>query len=117
MVWLQQYKPIIKLVMKKMIVSAFMLTMCAGAYAQQATTTTTTTATTTAVHAQEDQKTKIETSALPDAVKKSLATDTYKGWQASGAWVVKATPEYYVIELQNGDKKNTVKMDKEGKAI
>jgi len=62
-----------------------------------------------------DEKTKIEVAALPEAVKKTLATDAYKDWQPTAAWSVNTTPPHYEIEVKMGDKTNTLKIDAEGK--
>src|ERR1700749_1104150 len=78
-------------VMKKMIVSAFMLAAIASTtYAQSATAQKT-----IATATQDDNKTKVDPATLPDAVKATLAGDAYKDWKVTSAWAVKADPAYY----------------------
>jgi hypothetical protein len=97
--------------MKKMIVSAFMLAAVATvSYAKTATTANTIT-----IAADDDNKTKVDPATLPDAVKTTLGGDAYKGWTVSNAWVVKAEPAYYTVELKNGDKTTTVNVGADGK--
>jgi len=98
--------------MKKMIVSAFMLAaIAANTYAQDVKTSAPATTTTK----EDDSKTKIDPATLPEAVKSTLATDSYKGWTISSAWLVKADPVYYTVELKKEDKTTAVNIDKDGK--
>jgi hypothetical protein len=60
------------------------------------------------------EKTEIKAEALPEAVKKTLAGDDYKGWEIAKAYVAK---EVYEVELKKGTESKTFKFDKEGKAI
>lgn len=96
--------------MKKTIVSAMLLTAIAStsAIAQDVPKSNQTAPT-------GQQKTKIEIAQLPDAVKKTLASDTYKNWQPTAAWSVNATPPFYEIEAKMADKTNTLRIDSEGK--
>ena len=64
---------------------------------------------------QDDGKQKIDPATLPDAVKKTLADDSYKGWTISNAWAVKGDPMYYTVELKKDDKTNTVNITADGK--
>ena len=98
--------------MKKMIVSVFMLgTLAATTYAKDVKNTTATT-----VAATDDNKTKIDPATLPDAAKATLASDAYKDWKVTTAWVIKADPVYYTVELQKDGKTNSMDFDKDGKA-
>jgi len=75
----------------------------------------TTTPAATVTKATEDDKTKVDPAALPDAVKTTLAGDAYKGWTVSSAWLVKTEPSYYTVELKQGDKVTTVNLTADGK--
>lgn len=60
------------------------------------------------------EKKEIKSGELPEAVKKTLASDTYKGWDVSKAYVVK---DLYEVELKKGTEAKTAKFDKEGKEV
>ena len=64
--------------------------------------------------ADQDDKTKIKSEELPEAVKKSLEAQEYRGWLIDAAYHVKST-DSYEVELKNGAETKTVKFDKEGK--
>lgn len=70
-----------------------------------------------APQAQGEQKVKVEATALPDALKKMLTTDEYKDWQYVSGWKVTGATEYYVLELQKGEEKRTLKLDKDGRQV
>ena len=72
-------------------------------------------ATETVAPADQDDKTKIKSEELPEAVKKSLEAQEYRGWLIDAAYHVKST-DSYEVELKNGAETKTVKFDKEGKA-
>lgn len=63
---------------------------------------------------QQEEKTKIKSEELPEAVKKALEAQEYRGWLIDAAYHVKAT-DSYEVELKNGAETKTVKFDKEGK--
>jgi hypothetical protein len=89
---------------------------------------------------QEDGRVKIKSQELPDAVKKSLESQEYRGWlvnsaykldgasssssdpNASSSGSVNATSsaygkELYIVELKNGAQTKTVRFDKDGKKL
>lgn len=102
--------------MKKMILAAFALTaFAANTYAQDATTAAAATPAPQAQPQAAENKTQIATSALPEAVQKTLATDAYKDWKVVTAWQVTGAKEYYVLDVQKGEEKKTLKLNKEGK--
>ena len=68
-----------------------------------------------AAEAQED-KMKIKSEELPEAVKKSLEAQEYRGWLIDAAYHVKST-DSYEVELKNGAEAKTVKFDKDGKKV
>ena len=57
-------------------------------------------------------KVKISKENLPEATKKILAGDVFKGWEVATAYKVK---EEYEVELKKDKTTQTVKFDKEGK--
>lgn len=63
----------------------------------------------------QDEKTKIKSEELPEAVKKALEAQEYRGWLIDAAYHVKAT-DSYEVELKNGAETKSVTFDKEGKA-
>jgi len=63
----------------------------------------------------QEDKTKIKSEELPDAVKKSLEAQEYRGWLIDAAFHVKST-DSYEVSLKNGAETKTVTFDKEGKA-
>ena len=62
----------------------------------------------------QDEKTKIKSEELPEAVKKALEAQEYRGWLIDAAYHVKAT-DSYEVQLKNGAETKTVSFDKEGK--
>lgn len=72
----------------------------------------------TAVAAATADETPIKPADLPEAVKKTLASDSYAKWTVSAASVVKeGENEYFKVDLVNGEEKQTVKLDKEGQLV
>ena len=63
--------------------------------------------------ADQDDKTKIKSEELPEAVKKSLEAQEYRGWLIDAAYHVKST-DSYEVELKNGAETKTVKFNKDG---
>ena len=64
----------------------------------------------------QDDKAKIKSEELPEAVKKSLEAQEYRGWLIDAAYHVKST-DSYEVELKNGAEAKTVKFDKDGKKV
>ncbi len=62
----------------------------------------------------QDDKTKIKSEELPEAVKKALEAQEYRGWLIDGAYHVKAS-DSYEVQLKNGAETKTVKFSKDGK--
>ena len=63
-------------------------------------------------------ETPVSADALPDAVKATLASEAYAKAKVTNAAVVKeGDNEVYKVELTDGDKKQTVKLDKSGQVI
>lgn len=67
----------------------------------------------------EDEKVEIKPEDLPDAVKKTLASDAYKEWTVSKAYSVTTSEgkHFFEVDLLKGEEKATVKLDKDGKVL
>jgi hypothetical protein len=87
-----------------------------SAAVSSSTTTTTTTASGSTVAADQDASAQIKSDELPEAVKKALEGDEYKGWIINAASYDKKD-EKYVVELKNGADSKKVKFNKEGKVL
>jgi hypothetical protein len=62
----------------------------------------------------QDDKTKIKSEELPEAVKKTLEAQEYRGWLIDAAYHIKST-DSYEVQLKNGAETKTVKFSKDGK--
>lgn len=109
--------------MKKFILATVVLAgTVVAANAQEAAgdsaavSTTTSTTVTTSTVAEQDGYVAIQSQELPEAVKKSLENQDYKGWIINSASYNKKEEEYEV-ELKNGADSKKVKFDKEGKEL
>jgi len=102
--------------MKKIILSAAFLAFAAMTSVKANATTGQST-----IMVQQDSvtKTPVELKDLPDAVKTTLASDTYKEWTATGAFlVVKADKsEYYQVDVKKLEETASLKLTKEGAVI
>jgi hypothetical protein len=104
--------------MKKVILSASILVL--GAIAANAQTAAPATPapvkeTAAAVKAEEPS---LKLEELPEAVRKTLATDEFKGMEFVSAKLVKAEAgEFYGISLKQADKTVVIKLSKEGKRV
>lgn len=106
--------------MKKVILSASILVL--GAIAANAQTAAPATPAPAAVKETaasvkaEEPSLKLEE--LPEAVRKTLATDEFKGMEFVSAKLVKAEAgEFYGISLKQVDKTVVIKLSKEGKRV
>ena len=102
--------------MKKTFIAV--LTLCASLTFAQAQTSTeaTTTTTTVATKETQEEKVKIKPEDLPEAVKKSLDSEDYRGWLISAAYEIKSKNQFEV-ELKNGAETKTLVIDKDGKKV
>ena len=66
--------------------------------------------------AQQDEKVKIKPEELPEAVKKALEMQDYRGWLVDAAYKDTAK-ETYEVHLKNGAETKIVKFDKDGKKV
>ena len=96
-----------------MFASLALLGSVAFVNAQDASTPAPAPAATAAPDDQED-KAKIKSEELPEAVKKALEAQEYRGWLINGATHVKST-DTYEVELKNGAETKMVKFSKDGK--
>ncbi len=63
-------------------------------------------------------KTPVKLEELPDAVKTTLASESYKVWTATEAWLVKdGSAEYYLINVKKEQETGSIKLDKDGKPV
>ena len=62
----------------------------------------------------QEDKTKIKSEELPEAVKKSLEAQEYRGWLIDAAYHIKST-DSYEVSLKNGAETKVVKFSKDGK--
>ena len=103
--------------MKKFILSAAIVALTTVAFAQNSETPATQAPAQTETTAAQDSSTstKIELSALPDAVKTTLASDAYKAWTPTEAYLVKENgKEYYQINVTKEEEKGSVKINADG---
>ncbi|HEY5916843.1 MAG TPA: hypothetical protein VIU13_05555 [Chryseolinea sp.] len=66
--------------------------------------------------AQQDEKVKIKPEELPEAVKKALEMQDYRGWLVDAAYKDSKT-ENYEVHLKNGAETKIVKFNKDGKKV
>lgn len=64
----------------------------------------------------QEKRVKIKAEDLPEAVKKTLEGDEYKGWMINAAFH-HTDKDQYEVELKNGAETKTVKFDKDGKKV
>jgi len=97
----------------KKVMFALVASLISGAavYAQEAQTPSN-----AAVAVEQEQKVKIKSEELPEAVKKSLEAQEYKGWLINAAYHTAST-DTYTVELKNGAETKTIKFNKDGKKI
>jgi hypothetical protein len=99
---------------KLMFASLALLGSVAFVNAQDAATPAPAPAATAAPAADQEDKAKIKSEELPEAVKKALEAQEYRGWLINGATHVKST-DTYEVELKNGAETKVVKFSKDGK--
>jgi hypothetical protein len=66
--------------------------------------------------AQQDEKVKIKPEELPEAVKKALEMQDYRGWLVDAAYKDTAK-ETFEVHLKNGAETKIVKFNKDGKKV
>lgn len=106
--------------MKKIIVSAFCMTLCFNTFAGNALNTI---AHCKFVVTPTDERKIIKMSELPDAIKNVLATDTYKDWKVKEVTEVKIAgavnrPDLatqYDVKLTKGKESKTVRFLENGR--
>lgn len=106
--------------MKKVILSASILVL--GAIAANAQTAAPATPAPAAVKetaaAVKAEEPSLKLEELPEAVRKTLATDEFKGMEFVSAKLVNAEAgEFYGISLKQADKTVVIKLSKEGKRV
>lgn len=65
------------------------------------------------------EKVSVKPEDLPEAVKATLGTDTYAGWQVVSAFLItkQDNSQFYEISLKKGEETSTVNLDKEGQKV
>ncbi len=102
--------------MKKFIIAAIAITTTVFANAQAETETNK--ARTEVADANNPDRVKIKLEELPAAVRKVLTEDSFQGWTAKAAYIVKAEKPYYEVELVNTKSElNVVKFNEDGTVI
>jgi hypothetical protein len=102
--------------MKKLIVAAFSL----GTVFFSATVTAGTPSNTAiSINVNEDERQPVKAEELPEAVKKTLAGDDYKGFAITEATLVKSADatSHYEVSLAKDKETKLVKIDKDGKIL
>lgn len=103
--------------MKKFILSAAIIALSAVAFAQTNDPTSTKVSAQTSATAMQDSSatTPVKLEELPDAVKTTLASDAYKAWTPTEAFLVKENgKEYYQINVTKEEEKGSVKINADG---
>lgn len=100
--------------MKKQIISVFALLLTSFATVQANHLIQTNT-----VISSVQEKVAVKPEDLPEAVKSTLASDTYAGWQVVSAFLVTKADntQIYEVSLKKGEESATINMDKEGKKV
>lgn len=101
--------------MKKFILSAAILALTTVAFAQDNTPASGQEQTQTATTQDSTTTTPVKLEELPDAVKTTLASDAYKAWTPTEAFLVKEQgKEYYQINVTKEEEKGSVKINADG---
>jgi hypothetical protein len=102
--------------MKKLILSAFSLSVMLFPAAISASNTVANTV--ISITAGDDERQTVKAEELPAGVKKTLDGEDYKGYTIStAAWVKSADASYYEVSLAKDKETKIVKIDKEGKLL
>lgn len=65
----------------------------------------------------EGEKVQIKPEELPEAVRKALEADEYKGWEIKSAYEVKSEPVTYELQVVKEDETKTLAFSADGKAL
>lgn len=104
--------------MKKFIIAAIAVTTTVFANAQADTKTQEAAQTEAVATNNPDEKVQIKLEELPAPVQTALKGDTFQGWVAKKAYIVKAEKPYYEVELSNAKAETTaVKFNEDGTVI
>ncbi|HTH56059.1 MAG TPA: hypothetical protein VL728_08425 [Cyclobacteriaceae bacterium] len=98
--------------MKKMVVLAWSILLLANTYSLAKRATRGEFHMRSSFHQKED-RVKIKKEELPEAARKTLQGDVFKGWAVVNSYRTKAGE--YEIELKKGDNVQSMKFDKDGK--
>ncbi|MCF2507000.1 hypothetical protein L0663_26655 [Dyadobacter sp. CY107] len=100
--------------MKKLILSALLLTIL-GATEMQANTTKAG----TVAWSESQDKVAVRPDDLPEAVKNTLSGDAYAGWQVTSAFLItkEDNSQYFEINAKKGEESTVINLDKYGKKV
>ncbi|HEX2935287.1 MAG TPA: hypothetical protein VHO72_08025 [Bacteroidales bacterium] len=65
----------------------------------------------------DDEKEKVKLEDTPQAVQDALKAAEYADATIESIYLVKASPEYYSVDMKKGEQKFTVNLDKDGKKV
>jgi hypothetical protein len=67
----------------------------------------------------EQEKVAVRPEDLPEAVKTTLAGDSYAGWQVTSAFLVtkEDNSQFFEISIKKGEETATINLDKDGKKV
>jgi hypothetical protein len=112
--------------MKKLIVSAFALTLISFASVQAQTGQNQATQTEVAAQKQstvksdaKEEKVPVKPEDLPEGVKKIIKSDDFAGWTVKKAYLVKegSSSQFYELEVAKGKENARVRLDKDGNNV
>ena len=65
------------------------------------------------------EKVAVKPEDLPEAVKTTLSSDTYAGWQVLSAFLItkEDKSQFFEISLKKGEESSTVNLDKDGRKV
>ena len=100
--------------MKKLIISALALGMISSVNVQAKPLTES-----AATIYKVQEKVAIKPEDLPEAVKTTLASNTYLGWEVTAAFLItkQDNSQYYEIAAKKGTETATINLDKDGKKV
>lgn len=106
--------------MKKLFLSAAaILTLGLGVQAQTETQlNNTATGEEIVMNSENQEKVPVKLEELPDGVKKALASESYAGWKAETAFLIKGDSPYYEINVKNeAGEAATLSLDETGAPV
>jgi len=112
--------------MKKLIVSAFALTLISFASVEAQTANQNSPATKETVQQEpaksksdKEDKVAVKATELPEAIKKTIQSEQFSGWTVKKAYLVTEgdKSQYYELQVAKGSESARVKLDKNGNNV